>query len=177
MNKKQISIVIFFTVFVSVLTSCAIKSGSANISTTAETDSNGTTHYYAPVADDNDNITTNKEQGLFAEIETDASRKAVTKKDGTYVTNENTTFLALKNMEKDKNTTVKKNDSTTKKPSANNKNTDADNVIPFETSRHNNATTTNEKKKSSTTTAESTDFTDRTTQSATDEDGWINKWY
>ena len=59
-----------------------ILQGSEIISTTAVTNSNGTTHYYEPVTDDNGNVSTiDGNQSIFVEIETQSNGKAVTKKD------------------------------------------------------------------------------------------------
>ena len=97
--KKQLLIISIIVVIVSIFVSCSVNSISENISTTAVTDSNGTTHYYEPVTDDEGNIsTTAKNKGVFAEIETQSNGKAVTKKNGEYVTNEHTTALSIENV-------------------------------------------------------------------------------
>lgn len=202
MNNKAISIFILLVLIVSVLTACTVNSGGEDISTTAVTDSKGTTHYYEPVTDDKGNIsTTSKDQGVFAEIETESNGKAVTKIDGTYVTKEHTTIMNVTKKDNGKTTSAQKQkqstttkvnvsnntNSTTKKTSSTsvpNNNSNADNDVPFETTSRKNATTTTTEEsplststtKSSTTTAKPT-TTEKTTQSFTDEDGWINKWY
>ena len=95
-------------IIVSIFVSCSVNSISETVSTTAVTNINGTTHYYEPVTDDKGNIsTTDKNQGVFAEIETQPYGKAVTAKDGTYVTNENTTILTVSKKDTDKTTYVK----------------------------------------------------------------------
>ena len=176
--KKQILIIPIIVLIVTIFVSCSADSGIENISTTAVTDSNGTTHYYEPVTDDKGNIsTTDKNQGVFAEIETQSNGKAVTKKDGKYVTNEYTTVLPLDSVTDDSITTKP---STEKSSSDTTKNIgDADNVVEFEPAK-----TTEETKPSTTTTTkkETTNTTTETApqkniQSATDKDGWIKRWY
>ena len=79
--KKQFLIISVLVIVVSIFVSCSANSSGESIPTTAVTDSNGTTRYYEPVTDDNGNIsTTGKNQGVFAEIETQLNGKAVTKK-------------------------------------------------------------------------------------------------
>ena len=192
MNNKTNSILILFVLIVSVLTACTVNSGSEDIPTTAVTDSNGTTHYYNPVTDDKGNIsTTDNNQGIFVEIETESNGKVVTKKDGTYVTNEHTTILTVTKSGNGKTTSAKKQEQstttkndvsnttnlTTKKPSSTNKAENADTDVPFETSNQKSTTTTSKERPSSTSTTKPTSITEKTTQSVTDEDGWINKWY
>lgn len=171
--KKQLLIISVLVIIVSIFVSCSANSSSEDISTTAVTDSNGTTHYYVPVTDDKGNVSATAEnQGVFAEIETKPNGKTVTNKNGTYVTKEHTTVLPIK----DKTTqqshsaepiTEKLSSDTTKSIE------DADNVVEFETTetKPDDRTTTKE----TTTTTETT--TQKETQPATDKDGWITKWY
>ena len=184
--KKQLLIISVLVVIVSIFVSCSVngcRDGACSIrynSTTSITDCNGTTHYYEPVTDDKGNAsTTDKNQGVFAEIETQSNGKAVTTKDGTYVTNEHTTVLPIKDeTTKPSNsaepTTEKSSSDTTKNIE------DADNVVDFEPTetteetKPDNTTTTTEKT-TTTTTTETT--TQKETQPATDKDGWITKWY
>ena len=116
----------------------------------------GTTHYYEPVSDE-------KNKSVYAEILTDNKGKAVTNKNGSYVTKEHTT---LPSQSAAKNTV-------TTKSSAEQAATDdiqqADNVVEFE------MTETTTEKETKTTTTEIT--TQKETQPATDKDGWITKWY
>ena len=86
--KKQLLIISIIVVIVSIFVSCSVnKEGNIQLpSTTAVTDEQGTTHYYQPV-------TENKSTSVFAEIVTDDKGKAVTKKNGEYVTKEHTTIL------------------------------------------------------------------------------------
>lgn len=161
--KKQLFIFSILIVIISIFVSCSTNSSSEVISTTAVTNSNGTMYYYEPVTDDNGNVSTiDGNQSIFVEIETQSNGKAVTKKDGTYVTNEHTIILSIKNTNTTKfatttlssteinttdnskviNTTTKKetdNIRTTKSTPDNlssmvKDTTDADNHKPFETS-------------------------------------------
>lgn len=165
--KKQLFIFSILIVIISIFVSCSTNSSSEVISTTAVTNSNGTTHYYEPVTDDNGNVSTiDGNQSIFVEIETQSNGKAVTKKDGTYVTNEHTTVLPFDDE------TAKSISSTEK--SSNTTNEGADNNIAFDPDKP-----TEETKPSTSTTTEKpkTTTTQKTTQPATDKDGWITKWY
>lgn len=169
--KKQIFSISIIVIIVSVFVSCSANSSSENISTTAVTDSDGTTHYYEPVTDDKGSLsTTGKNQGVFAKIETRSNGKAVTKKDGTYVTNEHTAVLPIESVTDNSSTT----NSTTQKSTSDTTKVvdDADNILEFEPS---DDKTTTEKQTTKTTLTETT--TKKETQPATDKDGWITKWY
>lgn len=172
--KKQLFIISVLVIIVGIFVSCSVNSSSDEISTTAITDNNGTTHYYEPITDDKGNVsTTTKNQGVFAEIETQSNGKTVTNKNGTYVTNEHTTVLPIE--------TGSDNTSSTTKPgkitaSDTTKDIDkADNDIPFETSsekepQHTKTTDTGKNN-------ESTSNDNTATKVVTDKDGWIDKWY
>lgn len=179
--KKQLLIISIIVVIVSIFVSCSVNSGSENISTTAVTDSNGTTHYYEPVTDDNGNIsTTAKNQGVFAEIETQSNGKAVTKKNGEYVTNEHTTALPIENTTDNSSSTTKKDGASPipTKNSATDNASDADNAIDFEPDETTNKnTSTTDGASPIPTEKETTTATQKETQPATDKDGWITKWY
>lgn len=176
--KKQLFIFSILIVIISIFVSCSTNSSSEVLLTTAVTNSNGTTHYYEPVIDDNGNVSTiDGNQSIFVEIETQSNGKAVTKKDGTYVTNEHTIILPIKNTNPTKSTPD--NLSSTAKDT-----TDADNYKPFETStqkEHQSKTTTilnttmsnnNSNKKD-----DQTSNTELETKITTNKDGWIDKWY
>lgn len=176
--KKQLLIFSILIVIISIFVSCSTNSSSEVLLTTAVTNSNGTTHYYEPVTDDNGNVSTiDGNQSIFVEIETQSNGKAVTKKDGTYVTNEHTIILPIKNTNPTKSTPD--NLSSTAKDT-----TDADNHKPFETStqkEHQSKTTTilnttmsnnNSNKKD-----DQTSNTELETKITTNKDGWIDKWY
>ncbi len=176
--KKQLLIISILVVIVSILVSCSVNSNSEDISTTAVTDSNGTTHYYEPVTDDKGDIsTTDKIQGVFAEIETQSNGKAITEKKGKYITNEHTTILPIKDettkaSSSEKQSTEKSSSDITKSIE------DADNVVEFEPTEatsETKPTTSTTTEKTTTTTTETT--TQKETQPATDKDGWITKWY
>lgn len=177
--KKKLIFISVIVIIVSFLVSCSVNSSIDEVSTTAVTDSNGTTHYYEPVTDNKGNLsTTAKNQGVFSEIETNPNGKTVTNKNGTYVTKEHTTVLPIK----DKTTqqshsaepiTEKSSSDTTKSIK------DVDNVVEFEPTETTEETkpdyTTTTIEKMTTTTTEPA--TQKETQPATDEDGWITKWY
>lgn len=189
--KKQLFIISVFVIIISIFVSCSANSSSGEISTTAVTDSNGITHYYEPVTDDKGKISiTDKEQGVFAEIETQSNGKAVTKNDSKYVTNEHTTVLPIESVSDGTGST--KQQTTAKSSSDTTKNAgNADNDLPFEisaddttkstepTTERNSATTTEEE--TANTSEKDTATTETTTkkenQPATDKDGWITKWY
>ena len=166
--KKQILIISVLIIIISIFVFCSANSSSENFSTTAVTDSKGTTHYYEPVTDDKGNIsTTEKEQGVYAEIETHSN--------GKYVTNEHTTVLTIENVTDSTSSTTK---SATEKSSENDS-SNADNDIEFEpdetTSDRKPNTTTTTTQKQTTTTTETT--TEKEIPPATNKDGWITKWY
>ena len=157
--KKQLFIFSILIVIISIFVSCSTNSSSEVISTTAVTDEQGTTHYYEHVADEKVNISqTAENQGVYAEIETKSNGKAVTNKNGTYVTKEHTTVLPFDDE------TAKSISSTEK--SSNTTNEGVDNNIAFDPDKP-----TEETKPTTSTTAE------KETQPATDKDGWITKWY
>lgn len=159
--KKQLLIISIIVVIVSIFVSCSVnKEGNIQLpSTTAVTDEQGTTHYYQPV-------TENKSTSVFAEIVTDDKGKAVTKKNGEYVTKEHTTILTTA-KEAVSSITGSATERTQENP--------ADNKIEFET--------TTKRDKTTTTTAavkpteKETTSTANPTKIATDKDGWIDKWY
>lgn len=158
--KKQLIFISVFIIIVSIFVSCSVNSSSEDVSTTAVTDSNGTTHYYEPVTDDKGNIsTTEKNQGVYAEIETQSNGKAVTENSGKYVTNEHTTFLPIEST----------TDSSTKKSKP-------DITATVTENQTTNTTETTATTATETTTKEET-TTKKETQPATDKDGWITKWY
>lgn len=174
--KTRLAIVFLIIVIVSLFVACSENSGSEVISTTAVTDSMGTTHYYESVTDDKGNISTTVEnKGVFAEIETQSNGKAVTEKGGTYVTNEHTTIFPIDSVIRNSSIITK---STTEK-SSNTTNSNADNNIDFESikpTRETNPTTSTTTKKEITTSITET-TTKKEIQPATDKDGWITKWY
>ena len=170
--KKRLTIVSLIIVIVSLFVACSENSGSEVVSTTAVTDSNGTTHYYEPVTDDTGNISTTAENKGVFEIETQSNGKAVTKKNGEYVTNEHTTVLPIENTTDNSNSATKK-DGTSPIPaesSSTDNVSDADNTIEFKPDKPTDET-------KPTTTENPVTTTQKETQPATDKDGWITKWY
>ena len=147
--KKSLISIVFVVTLVCILVSCSAKNiGSGDISTTDITDVSGKAHYYETVTDENgETVTDNKGNTVYAEIVTD--------KNNNYVTKENTTVLD----DKEKDTSQ----SETKKT------TNADNEVTFSQTQESTTHTTN--------TTASTTQNETTTQSVTDKDGWINKWY
>lgn len=167
--KKQLLIISVLVVIVGIFVSCSANGGSEDISTTAVTDSNGATHYYVPVTDENGEAVTNADgDKIYTEIETQANGTAVTDKSGEFVTNANTTVLS---------DGPNGSDSNAKSPSSGEKTENADNEVPFNPAEESSA----QESKTQTTSADNitteTNQTEKTTQSATDADGWINKWY
>lgn len=106
-----------------------------------------------PVTDENGST-------VYAEIVTNQNGEAVIDKNKNYVTKENTTIF--NNTEKDTSITETKKSDT------------ADNEVTF---NHTDESTTQKPTTNITNTTESTTQKETTTQSVTDKDGWINKWY
>lgn len=152
--KKAIILLAVTVITVSLFVSCSAKNrGSEDNSTTAVTDTNGETHYYEVVTDQNgETATDGNSNKVYAEIVTD--------KDKNYVTN--------------KSTTVFNDDTKDASLSETNKTNSADNEVTFNLP---DATTTQEPTTHITNTTASTTQNETTTQSSTDKDGWINKWY
>ena len=161
MKELAISLVLI-VITVCLFVSCSAKnSGSGDISTTAITDVNGETHYYETVTDENgETVTDNKGNTVYAEIVTNKSGEAATDKNKNYVTKENTTIF--NNTEKDTSITETKKSDT------------ADNEVNF---NNPDESTTQKPTTNITNTKESTTQKETPTQSVTDKDGWINKWY
>ena len=163
--KKQLLIISIIVVIVGIFVSCSVnKEGNIQLpSTTAVTDEQGITHYYQPV-------TENKSTSVFAEIVTDDKGKAVTKKNGEYVTKEHTTILTTA-KEAASSITGSATERTQENP--------ADNEIEFETSTNKNTTTAKETTTTTTkpTEKETTTTAAPTTKVVTVKDGWIDKWY
>ena len=174
LNKKVKFLVLFATI-ISVLSACSTKGGSGEISTTAVTDNDSQTHIYEIVTDEsNEPVTEKNGNSIVAEIETDKSGKAVTKKNGSYITKKSTTTVSGKS--KKAGTTVKTSHNDTD-----------DNDVVFDGIKESTTSTTeaHEAEKITTQrpaetekdTTEKTTEGVKTTQSVTDSDGWINKWY
>ena len=152
--KKAIILLAVTVITACLFVSCSAKnSGSGDNSTTAVTDTNGETHYYETVTDQNgEPATDGNSNKVYAEIVTD--------KDKNYVTN--------------KSTTVFNDDTKDDSLSETNKTNSADNEVTF---NQPDATTTQDPTTHITNTTESTTQKETTAQSVTDKDGWINKWY
>lgn len=168
--KKQLFIFSILIVIISIFVSCSANSSSEDILTTAVTDEQGTTHYYEHVTDEKVNISkTFENQGVYAEIETKSNGKAVTNKNGTYVTKEHTTVLPFDDETAKSISSTEKSSSTTNEGADNNIAFDPDK--PTEETKPTTSTTAERTSTATTTTAE------KETQPATDKDGWITKWY
>jgi type VI secretion system secreted protein VgrG len=156
--KKRLIIISIFVLLCAVFVSCSAKNSGEIMSTTALTDSEGVTHYYA--------IVTDEASTAYVEIETALNGEAVTNKDGSFVTNSNTTVISSTN---ESTATATQND--------------ADNTVEFENTTDETAqNTTTTTTQDSTTTQNSTTTQDSTTmqkdlEPATDSSGWITKWY
>ena len=160
--KKSLISIVFVVTLICILVSCSAKNiGSGDISTTAITDVNGETHYYETVTDQSgEPVTDENGSTVYAEIVTNKNGEAATDKNKNYVTKENTTIF--NNTEKDTSITETKKSDT------------ADNEVTF------NYPYESTTQKPTTNIANTTELTTQkvtTTQSVTDKDGWINKWY
>lgn len=148
--KKQILIIASVVVIICSFVACTHNSGSESISTTAVTDSNGITHYYEPVTDENNDIVT-KENGDVVTTEiTVQSKAAKAQTISTSVQNNADNVIDFN--------TVTDNSKTT-------------------TVRNNKTETSTEISTDETTTQANTTTPQKQTQPITDKDGWINKWY
>lgn len=148
--KKQILIIVSVVVIICSFVACTHNSGSESISTTAVTDSNGITHYYKPVTDENSDIVT-KENGDVVTTEITVQNKATKAQTiSTSVQNNADNVIDFN--------TVTDNSKTT-------------------TVRNNKTETNTEISTDETTTQTNTTTPQKQTQPITDKDGWINKWY
>lgn len=168
--KRFIVLITLTVIMVCIATACSAGNESIEVSTTAVTDADGQTQYYEYVTGENGEAATDDNgNALFAVIETDSGGSAVTERSGEYVTKSRTVTL----NQNAQGTTEKSNT----QGSADNANgSDADNEVEFIPGSGSTTTTT---QRTTTTTAPQTtdDPSSSTTQSATDSEGWINKWY
>ena len=148
--KKHILIIASVVVIICSFVACTNNSGSESISTTAVTDSNGITHYYEPVTDENNDIVT-KEDGDVVTTEITVQSKATkTQTSSTSAQNEADNVIDFNTVtDNSKTTTVR-----------NNKTEMSTEISTDETTTQTNTTTPQKQ-----------------TQPITDKDGWINKWY
>lgn len=160
--KKSLISIVFVVTLVCILVSCSAKNiGSGDISTTDITDINGETHYYETVTDKSGELVTDENGStVYAEIATNQNGEVATDKNKNYVTKENTTIF--NNTEKDTSITERKKSDT------------ADNEVNF---NNPDESTTQKLTTNIANTTESTTQKETPTQSVTDKDGWINKWY
>lgn len=148
--KKQVLIIAYVVVIVCSFVACTNNSSSESIPTTAVTDSNGITHYYEPVTDENSDIVT-KENGDVVTTEITVQSKATKAQTiSTSVQNNADNVIDFN--------TVTDNSKTT-------------------TVRNNKTETSTEISTDETTTQTNTTTQQKQTQPITDKDGWINKWY
>lgn len=146
--KKIAVIILVAASFISIFAACSLNGNSGDNFTTAVTDTKGQTHYYEVVTNENsESVTDSKGSKVYAEIVTD--------KDKSYVTQENTTVF----NDKGEDTSI----------SEKSKNNTADNEVTFSQNQETSSQAAE--------TTESTTKNNITTQSVTDKDGWINKWY
>ena len=142
--KKSYIIIAFLALSVSALVSCSVNGSNENISTTAVTDINGTTHFYEQVTDETGKAVTNEHgDTIYEEIQTQTDGKAITNKDGTYVTKEHTTVFHTTAKNNVRNTAEEINSSTNTVTNSNpeNQTADADNEVPFEQTENNTSST------------------------------------
>ena len=74
--KKQVLIIISIVVIICSFVACTHNSSRETFTTTAVTDSNGKTHYYEPVTDENNEIVTDKNNDVVT-TEITAQSKAI----------------------------------------------------------------------------------------------------
>lgn len=174
---KKPYLIILLTIIISCLIACQqVDRSSESISTTAVTNEYGVTKYYEVLSD---NDTT-----VYAEIETHSNGKVVIDNKGHYVTNQNTTVKTSSNDSQNNN---EHDDNDVVFDASNSRASESESTTNDEkqsTTSKNNTTnpssTTNTSANERTTKAEETDTTattEQTTESPTDEDGWINRWY
>lgn len=174
--KRSVKIFLILCIIVSAFAACSSNGSNENISTTAVTDSNGATRFYEPVTDKKGETVTNASGDIvYAKIETQADGKAVKNKKGTYIMKEHTTVFPSAVKNDGRNSAEKSGDSTNTANSNSESQTAADNEMPFKQEENNTSSTTTTKNNAETTAT--TKQTEKVTQSATDTDGWITKWY
>lgn len=166
---KKPYLIILLTIIISCLIACQqVNRSSESVSTTAVINEYGVTKYYEVLSD---NDTT-----VYAEIETHSNGKVVIDNKGHYVTNQNTTVKTSSNDSQN-----------------NNEHDDNDVVFDASNSRASESeSTTNDEKQSTTSknnttnpssritkpaSEQTTTTTEQPTESPTDEEGWINRWY
>lgn len=165
--KKILPFILLTVLIVCLAAACSAGNESSELSTTAVTDAAGQTRYYEPVTDENGETVTDENGGaVFAEIEINTDGTAVTNRSGEYVTADKTTVFQPQN-------TADNSAGNTENSGAD---SGADNEIPFEPGGEDTTATTAERA-TTTTAPQTTDPDVTTTQSATDSEGWINKWY
>ena len=165
--KKILPCILLTVLIVCLAAACSAGNESSELSTTAVTDAAGQTRYYEPVTDENgETVTDENGSAVFAEIETDTGGTAVTNRSGEYVTADKTTVFQPQNTA----------DNSAGNTEISGAGSGADNEIPFEPGGEDTTATTAERA-TTTTAPQTTDPDVTTTQSATDSEGWINKWY
>lgn len=164
--KRPVTIILITAIVVSVFMACSTNSSSEDVSTTAVTDKDSS-HFYETVTNANGEIVTAQNgEKVFAEIETNNDGTAVTKSNGEFVTKEKTTVFS------NQNTSSKANSNSSSGGSSD------DNEVVFDPDSEGNTTSENLTQNTTITTEPTTNYpSNATTQSATDADGWINKWY
>lgn len=178
--KKQVLIIISIVVIICSFVACTHNSGSETASTTAVTDSNGITHYYEPVTDENNEIVT-KENGDVVTTEITAKIKpSKTNATSTYTQNKADNVIDFETVinattsnsttEAEKIITTTNHTTTEKAATITQSNTTASKSTTITTTTQKQITTTTSKLTTNPTTK-------KQTQLATDKNGWINKWY
>ena len=164
--KQKIIIILSLAVLCCAFVSCSVNSSSKDVSTTAVTDNVGSTHFYKTVTDENGEVVTARNgEKVFAEIETDTDGAAVTKSNGEFVTKEGTTVFSNQNTPGNANGNSSSGGSSD------------DNEVVFNSDLDESTTSKNPTKNTTATEPTTVPAGDTTMQSATDADGWINKWY
>lgn len=157
--KKQLFIFSVLIIIVAILVSCSANNDNNGNSNIAVTDKQGTTHYY--------------------EIVTDNNGKPLTNNNSKYVTNEHKTTTVIDNkVTGSKIVSSSKNSKDTKVFETSDK---ADNNIDFKSNHEKtNSSVSVTASLPSTSASDNKETSSRnfsTTQIATDNDGWVDKWY
>lgn len=146
--KKQVLIIISIVVIICSFVACTNNGSIETVSTTAVTDGNGITHYYEPVTDENNEIVTDKNNDVVTTEITTTGKTTKAQTTSTYTQNKADNDIDFESV-------------------TNNTTSTTENVV----------TTTNHTTQKQITTTNANTQKQTQPQPATDQDGWINKWY
>lgn len=169
--KRSVILILLVVLIVCGAAACSATTQSNEVSTTSVTDAEGQTRYYEYVTGENgEQVTAQGGGAVLAQIETQADGIAVTERGGEYVTTGETTVLAPQNTQ----TAAPESQGGTDVSA---QETNADNEVPFVSTENSTGTSPSQTTTSTTSPSTAENTTVTTTQSATDAEGWINKWY